>query len=87
MRTKERGTRRVMHLSREIVFQLIGAFAGLAVAFAAIGLGLFAAGRAGVIALIAGVPIGVAFGWALERLLRFLHREIGDGHDDTPDAR
>ncbi|HEY0788835.1 MAG TPA: hypothetical protein VGE86_09320 [Thermoanaerobaculia bacterium] len=68
-----------MHWSREIAFQLVGAVAGLAVAYAAIGLGWFAAGRAGVIALFAGVPIGVAFGWALERLLRFLHREIGDG--------
>ncbi len=67
-----------MNLSKNQWFEAVGGVFGAAIAFLYYALASWAVGRAGILALVVGVPVGVVLGSLLVKLLVFAHRLISE---------
>ena len=67
-----------MRLKPEGWAQIAGGILALGIAYGGMALGVFSFGRAGKVLLVVSVPVGVVFGWALIKILNFLHRILSE---------
>ncbi len=65
-------------MRHDVVFELIGGLLALAFVFAGLYFSVHAFGRNGVLALFVVLPVGVAGGWLIVKLLHFARQTLSE---------